>query len=179
STRKNDCYPCTMDHTLVTECSNTQTQHTMRNKINTCDISGLVVVYQEGQHVMLDELVASPRVKKLTARMKEFVQAEIGMNSSVTPHVVFTRLCATMQGTPPLESQVQGYMKRWRAKNRDDSMQPVIDVCSRSMFELQQNPAQLIDELLVFCDSTYENGNLVPDIGDAFDELPYRMGLTL
>ncbi|OWY97251.1 hypothetical protein PHMEG_00032271 [Phytophthora megakarya] len=110
--------------------------------------------------------------------MKEFVQAEIGMNSSVTPHVIFTRLCATMQGTPPLESQVQGYMKRWRAKNRDDSMQPVIDVCSRSMFELQQNPAQLIDELLVFCDSTYENGNLVPDIGDASDELPFRMGLT-
>ncbi|OWZ10630.1 hypothetical protein PHMEG_00016488 [Phytophthora megakarya] len=73
STTKNNYYPCPVDHTLVTECSITQTRHTMRTiltkcisarcaqvesvcacriKINTCDISGLIVVYQEEQHAM-------------------------------------------------------------------------------------------------------------------------------
>lgn len=199
ATRKNDCYPCTMNHTSRGEDIEPQERHRMRTiltkctsarcslvdtacgcryKINTCDLTGLVFVFQDGQHAMLDESESSPRVPKLTAAMKIFIQNEINMHSGVTPHVVFTRLCSVLDGSPPLETQVQGYMKRWRAKRRDDSMQPVIEICARSMFELKRDPAQDRDGLLVFCDSFWENGTLVPNLGDASDELPFRMGLT-
>ncbi|ETN14522.1 hypothetical protein PPTG_07560 [Phytophthora nicotianae INRA-310] len=127
---------------------------------------------------MLDAGESSPRVAKLTAEMKVFVQNEITMYSGVTPYLVFTRLCSQLRGPPPLETQVQGYMKRWRAKHRDDSTLPVVEICARSKFELSHQPAQDRYGLLVFCDSIYENVNLVPNIGNASDESPFRMGLT-
>ncbi|ETM33859.1 hypothetical protein L914_18947 [Phytophthora nicotianae] len=123
---------------------------------------------------MLDAGESSPRVAKLAAEMKVFVQNEITMYSGVTPHVVFTRLCPQLRGPPPLETQVQRYMKRWRAKHRDDCMLPVVEICARSMFELSHQPAQDRHGLLVYCDSIYENGNLVPNIGNASDESPFR-----
>ncbi|ETP03393.1 hypothetical protein F441_19638 [Phytophthora nicotianae CJ01A1] len=127
---------------------------------------------------MLDAGKSSPRVAKLTAEMKVFVQNEITMYSGVTPYLVFTRLCSQLRGPPPLETQVQGYMKRWRAKHRDDLMLPVVEICARSKFELSHQPAQDRYGLLVFCDSIYENVNFVPNIGNASDESPFRMGLT-
>ncbi|KAF1782410.1 hypothetical protein GQ600_7799 [Phytophthora cactorum] len=69
-------------------------------------------------------------------------------------------------------------MKRWRQKHRDDSMQPVIDICAKSMFELIPNMGEFGDKLIVFCDSRRDEGRLIPDIGDASDESPFRMGLT-
>ncbi|OWZ15301.1 hypothetical protein PHMEG_00011085 [Phytophthora megakarya] len=169
--------------TILTKCTSARCARvnvtcTCRYKINTCEMSGLVFVFQDGQHAMLDGSEGSPRAAKMTAEMKAFVEHEISMNSSVTPHVVFTRLCTVLQGQPPLESQVQGYIKRWRAKNRDDSMQPVIDICKQSMFELNRASSNSGDELLVFCDSDFENGSFVPALGNGSDGSPFRLGLT-
>jgi hypothetical protein len=154
-----------------------------RHVTNVCEDSDLVDVFQEGNHEMRDDNAASPREPMMTTAMKAFVGNSLSSNSSSTSHVLFTGICTKVQegvfsGVPPLEKQVQGYVKRWRAKNRDDSMQPVIDICSSSMFELVQDIAQTGDDLIVLCDSHHENGSLVPDIGDASDESPFRMGLT-
>lgn len=57
-------------------------------------------------------------------------------------------------------------------------MQPVIGICAESMFELVRNVAQTGDDLFVFCDSQVDDGSLVPDIGNASDDSPLRLGLT-
>ncbi|POM69851.1 Hypothetical protein PHPALM_13827 [Phytophthora palmivora] len=88
------------------------------------------------------------------------------------------RIVWKVAGPPPLESQVQGYMKRWRAKNRDDSMELVIGICAQPMFELVPNVDQSGGNLLVFCDSTWHNNKLIPNIGNTSDSSPFRMELT-
>ncbi|OWZ18347.1 hypothetical protein PHMEG_0007582 [Phytophthora megakarya] len=98
-------------------------------------------------------------------------------------HTLFTEIAVKvkskeMQGPSPKKDQVQGFIKRWRNKNRDDSMRPVGKMCAQFMFELTENITQTGDDLIVFCDSRRENRQLVPDLGDETDEYPFRMDLT-
>lgn len=132
-----------------------------------------------GSHTKLGPGTDSPRATRgLTDEAKELVREILLQNPGVAPHVVFTHLSTVLPGRVPLETQVQGYLKRWRAKNKDDSMEPVIDICARSMFELVEYVDQTGEKLLVFCDSRLEEGRRVPDLGDATDESPFRFGLT-
>ncbi|OWZ16470.1 hypothetical protein PHMEG_0009740 [Phytophthora megakarya] len=98
----------------------------------------------------------------MTSAMKMYVQERLNSNRSITAHILFTEFAVKvktkeMQGPAPKKDQVRGFFKRWREKDRDDSMQPV-----------EEMGAQFIRE----------NGQIVPDLGDASDEYPFRMALT-
>ncbi|GMF19142.1 unnamed protein product [Phytophthora fragariaefolia] len=139
-------------------------------------------IFQEGDHGMLED-ATSPREQKMTAEMNEFVSNTLSSNSPITSQVLFTVILTKLNecafcGGPPLEKQVQGFVKWWRRKHRDDYMQPVIDNCSSSIFALVQDVTRPGDDSIVFCDSKDKNGYLVPDIGEASYDAPFRMGLT-
>lgn len=100
-----------MDHASQEEVGVAQTAHTMRTiltkcistrcarlevacacryKINLCEGSELIAVFQEGDHTMVDEHSASPREPKMTAEMKDYVNNKLDSNSTMTSHVLFT-----------------------------------------------------------------------------------------
>ncbi|OWZ07194.1 hypothetical protein PHMEG_00020443, partial [Phytophthora megakarya] len=171
--------------TILTKCKSAmcawvKAECGCRYKINTCESTQFITVGQEGIHCMENQCdITSPRTAKgLTSEMKTIVHDALQQNTGIAPHVVFGRICSKIAGPPPLESQVQGYMRRWRDKNRDDSMAPVIEICSESMFERVQTIEQSGGALLVFCDPKWENNQYEPKIGDASDCSPFRIGQT-
>ncbi|KAF1778113.1 hypothetical protein GQ600_21914 [Phytophthora cactorum] len=101
--------------------------------------------------------------------MKVLVHEEINRNYAVATHVVLSRICTALPDKP-FESQVQGYMKLW-VKNIEMTQCSWLSIFAPSRCESG-------DKLLVFCDSRRDEGRLIPDIGDASDESPFRMGLT-
>ncbi|ETO70693.1 hypothetical protein F444_12851 [Phytophthora nicotianae P1976] len=69
--------------------------------------------------------------------MKTCIDERFAEDASITPVALFgiiskkiSRL--TLDGPPPLLSQVQSHTKKWRKAHKRDAVQPVIDLCSHT-----------------------------------------------
>ncbi|OWZ17642.1 hypothetical protein PHMEG_0008383, partial [Phytophthora megakarya] len=95
--------------------------------------------------------ITSPQpAKGLPSEMKTVVHDTLQQNIVIAPHVVFDRICSKIAGPPPLESQVKGYMRRWRDRNRDDSMDPpsIGDASDSSPFRIGLTSYWLLEQYI-------------------------------
>ncbi|OWY99659.1 hypothetical protein PHMEG_00029307 [Phytophthora megakarya] len=148
--------------TVYTECASSRCKASRvtcscRYKIVTCDESYAAAIFVEGIHTMLDSSIKSPCKPHLSNEMKQFVDAKLCEDSTIYPFVLFSFICekvkdAVFRGPEPTQEQVQSYIKRWKQKNRDDSIQPVIDFCRSFMYDTPTNQFRDSGDLLIFCD---------------------------
>ncbi|OWY98249.1 hypothetical protein PHMEG_00031023, partial [Phytophthora megakarya] len=151
---KNDKHLCSMDHalrddydisvpghtmcTIFTRCSSKRcVLHVLVDtKINCCQASTLRCAYKEGEHSAELDGSSSPRQWAMTPAMKMYVQERLSTNHSITAQIHFTVIAVNvnskeMQGPASKKDQVRDFVKRWRDKNRDDSMLPMEEMCAK------------------------------------------------
>ncbi|EGZ07635.1 hypothetical protein PHYSODRAFT_348256 [Phytophthora sojae] len=118
----------------------------------------------------------SPVSTKLSTAMKEYLNAKLEETPSMVAQLAFSFLSREVRerriaGSAPDLEKVQNNVKSWRAKNKPDSMAPVMEICIRSMYEREDLSRAPVD-LLVFCDSKDEHGTFLKRV--VFSEFQVR-----
>ncbi|KAG6946422.1 hypothetical protein JG687_00016715 [Phytophthora cactorum] len=57
-------------------------------------------------------------------------------------------------------------------------MKPIIDLCARTMYDAAGNVTSSSDNVLIMCDTKYQDNALVPNLGTSSASSPFRIGLT-
>ncbi|KAF1777828.1 hypothetical protein GQ600_26945 [Phytophthora cactorum] len=57
-------------------------------------------------------------------------------------------------------------------------MKPIIDLCARTMYDAAGNVTPSSDNVLIMCDTKYQDNALVPNLGTSSASSPFRIGLT-
>ncbi|OWZ21455.1 hypothetical protein PHMEG_0003992 [Phytophthora megakarya] len=162
---RNDPSRCRLDHLsrgeedLFLDKGHCMRSIEMKYKILVCEQSDLAIIYMKYEHLILG-VAASPKKPRLTTQMKTCLDEKLSENAALKPEDLFSLLASKvqrgqMEGPKPTKSQVQGYIKRWRSVNKQNFMQPVIDICSQSMYDTLENIDETGDNLIVFCDSKF------------------------
>ncbi|KAF1794520.1 MULE transposase domain [Phytophthora cactorum] len=174
--------------TIYTKCVSSRCQASMiqcrcRYKSIACEASGFSVVYVQGVHMMLESAIESPQEPHLSEEMILYADTKLSEDSTIFPLVLFAFICEKVNdgvfcGPPPTQEHVQSYTKRWRAKHRDDTVQPVVEFCAQAMYSSELTEDRTTSDHLIFCDIVEEDGLKVPFVGDGSDSQPMRVGIT-
>ncbi|KAE9286861.1 hypothetical protein PF008_g26561 [Phytophthora fragariae] len=130
----------------------------------------------------LDAPASPPSSPKLTDAMKNYVEAKLEDAPSMVAQLAYSFLCREINAeriscqAPKLE-KVQNFVKKWRTKNKPDSMEPVLEICRQRMYD-GGDAERTSESLLVFCDTEVVDGVVEPSLGAGSKANPFRIGLT-